>query len=182
MLEIDPRAFHVLFIQCSHEPNESSIIIRNPILLMRKLIRSSDPKVSQLVCLSVVYCFQTDLKLWPKIKQNKTKHRHFLSWFCGTTWDSWRDFFLYEWAWMFKVAHWHIWCLLGMAGCPPLGLFTSKWPLPIVDVSTWSLRQGNQIFYMVAQGSQKHNSRSCQAFLRLRPGTLIASSLLFSIG
>lgn len=42
MLEIDPRAFHVLFIQCSHEPNESSIIIRNPILLMRKLIRSSD--------------------------------------------------------------------------------------------------------------------------------------------
>lgn len=42
MLDIDPRASRVLFIYCLYQRSESSIVIRNLILLMRKLIRSRD--------------------------------------------------------------------------------------------------------------------------------------------
>lgn len=74
-----------------------------------------------------------------------------------------------------------LWAWL-QGGAPPQGLFTSKEPLPTAEVSTRVFGQGNQIFYSVTQDSQKHNSRSCQTFLRLRPRTLRASILLVSIG
>lgn len=84
---------------------------------------------------------------------------------------------------MFRMAHWHTWGLcehVWKVGPPSLCSVMAS--LPLSGLSMWlmspsGLNQGNQILYMTIPGSQKHKSRSCQTFLRFRPGTGIASLL-----
>lgn len=139
-------------------------------------------QVLQLACLSITYWYQTNLRL---NDLNLFLNKHFIffhdsvAWL-GTAGESFDVSSLERSRWPTDIFG----VFVGMAARwgTPQGLFTSKEPLPTAEVSTRVFGQGNQIFYSVTQDSQKHNSRSCQTFLRLRPRTLRASILLVSIG